>query len=101
MPTNRTRARRTPQGLLQPPQLAFLTGDMSHLTNKFQWFEVQDIANGATSSPGVEAMLNFKTATQLLEEFPEYLGDPRFKKYRKTASPHAVDKISGERTKSC
>ena len=101
MPTNRTRARRTPHGLLRPPQLAFLTGDMSHLTNKFQWFEVQDIANGATSSPGVEAAPGFKTATQLLAEFPEYLSDPRFKKYRKTASLHTVDKISGERTKSC
>ena len=99
MPTNRTRARRTPQGLLRPPQLAFLTGDMSHLTNKFQWFEVQDIANGATSSPGVEAMRDFKTATQLLAEFPEYLSDPRFKKYRKPASPHPDEKISGERTK--
>ena len=83
MPTTRTRARRTPQGLLRPPQLAFLTGDMSHLTNKFQWFEVQDIANGATSSPGLEATRDFKTAVQLLAEFPEYLSDPRFKKYRK------------------
>ena len=83
MPTNRTRARRTPQGLLRPPQLAFLTIDLSVLTNRFQWFEVQDIANGATSSPGLEAMRDFKTAGQLLEEFPEYLGDPRFKKYRK------------------
>ena len=96
MPTNRTRARRTPQGLLRPPQLAFLTGDMSHLTNKFQWFEVQDIANGATSSPGLEAMRDFKTATQLLIEFPEYLSDARFKKYRKPASQHTVDKISAE-----
>ena len=83
MPTNRTRARRTPQGLLRPPQLAFLTGDMSHLTNKFQWFEVQDIANGATSSPGLEAMTGFKTAGQLLAEFPEYRDDSRFMKYRK------------------
>ena len=83
MPTNRTRVRRTPQGLLRPPQLAFLTGDLTHLTNKFQWFEVQDIANGATSSPGVEAMRDFKTAEQLLAEFPEYLDDPRHAKYRK------------------
>ena len=83
MPTNRTRARRTPQGLLRPPQLAFLTGDMSVLTNKYQIFEVQDIANGATGSPGLEAMTGFKTATQLLEEFPEYRESSRFKKYRK------------------
>ena len=83
MPTNRTRARRTPQGLLRPPQLAFLTGDMSVLTNKFQWFEVQDIANGATGSPGLEAMKGFKTAVQLLAEFPEYLSDPRFRRFRK------------------
>ena len=83
MPTNRTRARRTPQGLLRPPQLAFLTGDLTHLTNRFQWFEVQDIENGAASSPGIEAMTGFKTAAQLLAEFPEYLSDPRFKKYRK------------------
>ena len=83
MPTNRTRARRTPQGLLRPPQLAFLTGDLSVLTNKFQIFEVWDIANGAGGSPGLEAMRDFKTATQLLAEFPEYLSDPRFKKYRK------------------
>ena len=83
MPTNRTRARRTPQGLLRPPQLAFLTGDLSVLTNKFQTFEVWDIANGAGGSPGLEAMRDFKTAEQLLAEFPEYLDDPRFKKYRK------------------
>ena len=99
MPTNRTRARRTFEGLLRPPQLAFLTGDLSVLTNKFQWFEVQDIENGATSSPGVEAMKGFKTAVQLLAEFPEYLSDPRFKKYRKPASPHPDEKISGEHTK--
>ena len=98
MPTNRTRARRTPQGLLRPPQLAFLTGDMSHLTNKFQWFEVQDIANGATSSPGLEAATGFKTAQQLLAEFPEYLSDPRFKKYRKPASWHPDAKNSGAHT---
>ena len=83
MPTTRTRARRTPQGLLRPPQLAFLTGDLTHLTNKFQIFEVWDIANGAASSPGLEATRDFKTAEQLLEEFPEYLRDPRFKKYRR------------------
>ena len=88
MPTNRTRARRTPQGLLRPPQLAFLTGDMSHLTNKFQIFEVQDIEAGATSSPGLEAATGFKTAQQLLAEFPEYLSDPRFKKYRKGVRQH-------------
>ena len=98
MPTNRTRARRTPQGLLRPPQLAFLTGDMSHLTNKFQWFEVQDIANGATGSPGIEAMKNFKTAAQLLEEFPEYLNDLRLKKYRNPANWHPDAKISGAHT---
>ena len=98
MPTNRTRARRTPQGLLRPPQLAFLTGDMSHLTNKYQIFEVRDIENGATSSPGLEAMRDFKTATQLLAEFPEYLSDPRFKKYRKPASWHPDAKISGAHT---
>ena len=72
MPTNRTRGRRTPQGLLRPPQLAFLTGDLTHLSNRFQWFEVQDIANGATGSPGIEAATGFKTAAQLLAEFPEY-----------------------------
>ena len=83
MPTNRTRARRTPEGLLRPPQLAFLTGDLSRLTNKFQWFETMDIANGATRSPGIEATTGFRTAEQLLAEFPEYLSDPRFKKYRK------------------
>ena len=83
MPTNRTRARRTPQGLLRPPQLAFLTADMSVLTNKYQIFEVQEIEAGATSSPGLEAATGFKTAQQLLAEFPEYLSDPRFKKYRK------------------
>ena len=99
MPTNRTRARRTPQGLLRPPQLAFLTNDLTHLTNKFQIFEVWDIENGATSSPGIEPARDFKTAEQLLEEFPAYLDDPRFKKYRKPASPHTDDKISGERTK--
>ena len=88
MPTNRTRARRTPQGLLRPPQLAFLTGDMSVLTNKFQIFEVQDIEAGATSSPGLEAATGFKTAQQLLAEFPEYLSDPRFKKYRKGVRQH-------------
>ena len=83
MPANRTRARRTPEGLLRPPQLAFLTNDLTHLTNKFQIFEVWDIENGATSSPGLEAMRDFKTATQLLAEFPEYLSDPRHAKYRK------------------
>ena len=83
MPANRTRARRTPQGLLRPAQLAFLTNDLSVLTNKYQIFEVQDIENGATSSPGLEAMRDFKTETQLLAEFPEYLSDPRFKKDRK------------------
>ena len=82
MPTNRTRARRTPEGLLRPPQVAFLTGDLTHLTNRFQWFEVQDIANGETRSAGIEPQRDFKTAVQLLEEFPEYLDDPRFKKYR-------------------
>ena len=81
MPTNRTRVRRTPQGLLRPAQLAFLTNDLSVLTNKFQLFEVQDIQNDATSSPGAES--NFKTAVQLLAEFPEYLSDKRFKKYRR------------------
>ena len=86
MPTNRTRARRTPQGLLRPPQLAFLTADMSVLTNKYQIFEVWDIENGATSSPGLDAMRDFKTAELLLAEFPEYLSDPRFKKYRKPAA---------------
>ena len=89
MPTNRTRARRTPHGLLRPAQKAYLAGDMSHLTNKFQWFEVQDIANGATSSPGLDAATGFKTAQQLLAEFPEYLSDPRFKKYRKAVRQHA------------
>ena len=88
MPTNRTSARRTPQGLLRPPQLAFLTGDMSHLTNKFQIFEVWDIESGAASSPGIEAATGFKTAQQLLAEFPEYLSDPRFKKYRKEVRQH-------------
>ena len=88
MPTNRTRARRTPQGLPRPAQLAFLTGDMSHLTNKFQWFEVQDIANGAISSPGIDATRDFKTAEQLLAEFPEYLSDARFMKYRKPVRQH-------------
>ena len=83
MPTNRTRARRTPEGLLRPPQLAFLTGDLSHLTNSFQIFEVWDIENGETRSPGIEATRDFKTAKQLLEEFPEYLDDPRHAKYRK------------------
>ena len=86
MPTNRTRARRTPQGLLRPPQLAFLTGDLSVLTNRYQIFETMDIENGATGSPGLEAMKNFKTATQLLAEFPEYLSAPRFKKYRNPAA---------------
>ena len=86
MPTNRTRARRTPQGLLRPPQLAFLTNDLSVLTNKFQIFEVWDIANGATSSSGVEAMGNFKTAKQLRAEFPEYVDGPRHAKYKKLKS---------------
>ena len=98
MPTNRTRARRTPQGLLRPAQLAFLTNDLTHLTNKFQIFEVWDIANGAGGSPGLEAMRDFKTAVQLLAEFPEYLSDPRFKKYRKPASWHPDAKISGAHT---
>ena len=98
MPTTRTRARRAPQGLLRPPQLAFLTNDMSVLTNKFQIFEVQDIEVGATRSPGLEAMRDFKTATQLLAEFPEYLDDSRFKKYRKPASWHPDAKISGAHT---
>ena len=88
MPTNRTRVRRTPQGLLRPAQLAFLTGDMSHLTNKYQAFEVWDIESGAASSPGIEAATGFKTAQQLLAEFPEYLSDPRFKKYRKAVRQH-------------
>ena len=83
MPTNRTRARRTPQGLLRPPQLAFLTVDMSHLTNKYQAFEFWDIANGETCSAGIDAMAGFKTAEELLAEFPEYLDDPRHAKYRK------------------
>ena len=98
MPTNRTRARRTPHGLLRPPQLAFLANDLSVLTNKFQIFEVQDIEAGATSSPGLEAATGFKTAQQLLAEFPEYLSDKRFKKYRKPASWHPDAKISGAHT---